>query len=179
MIGTLTSRDSCTPLETADNHRRLGPIGVGIAAVMVGLGTALAVSALREGHAPSGAPSPSAFFAIPIITIIVFSVLVIVGIANRARPDFHKRFMTLATAAILAAAIARFPLPFIASGGPPVFFGLTDLFIIACATYNLFTRRQVHLATLWSGGAIIASQASSLLVGGTAIWHDLTTWLVS
>jgi hypothetical protein len=37
-----------------DIHRRLGVMGVGIAALMVALGTALAVSALQGGHAPSG-----------------------------------------------------------------------------------------------------------------------------
>ncbi|HUB94873.1 MAG TPA: hypothetical protein VL993_03095 [Stellaceae bacterium] len=160
-----------------DIHRRLGLVGAGIAALMVGLGVALAVSALRDGHAPSGGPSPAALFALPIFIIFVFLILFVLGIVYRARPQFHKRFMTLATAAILAAAVARFPLSFIKN--PFVFFGLTDIFIVACGTYDLFARGRVHPATVWGGVAIIASQVLSLLVGRTAFWVGFSAWLAS
>jgi hypothetical protein len=162
-----------------DVHRRLGLLGVGLAVTMVVLGTALAVSALREGRAPSGAPSPSAFFAIPIGTMIAFTALVVLGAIHRARPGFHKRFMMLATVAILPAAIARFPLAFIATGGPPVFFALTDLLIVALAAYDLSTQRRVHPATLSGAALVIVSQFLSLLVGSTASWLALTTWITA
>jgi glutathione S-transferase len=48
-------------------------------------------------------------------------------IAERLNEDYLLGAGFSVADAILAAAIARFPLPFIASGGPPVFFGLTDL----------------------------------------------------
>ena len=35
--------------------------------------------------------------------------------------------------------------------GPPGFFGLTDLFIVAMLVYDLATRRKVHPATIWGG----------------------------
>jgi hypothetical protein len=160
-----------------DIHRRLGLVGAGIAVLMVGLGVALAVSALRDGHAPSGGPPPSVLFALPIFTVVVFLLLVIVGMIYRARPQFHKRFMTLATAAILSPALARFPSSFFQN--PLVFFGLTDVFIIACGTYDLVTRGRVHPATVWGGVAIVASQILSLLVGGSTIWSRFSTWLMA
>ena len=158
-----------------DIHRRLGLVGAGVAVLMVGLGVALAVSALRYGHAPSGGPSPSVLFALPIFTIFAFLFLVIAGIGYRAQPQFHKRFMTLATAAILSPALARFPFAFFQN--PLVFFGSTDVFIIACGTYDLVSRGRVHPATVWGGVVIIASQILSLLVGGSAIWFRFSTWL--
>lgn len=160
-----------------DIHRRLGLAGAGVAVLMVGLGVALAVSALREGHAPPGAPPPSVLFALPIFTIVVFLLLVIAGMAYRARPLFHKRLMTLATAAILSPALARFPFAFFQN--PLVFFGVTDAFIIACGTYDLVTRGRVHPATVWGGIAIIASQILSLLIGFSAVWSRFSTWLVA
>jgi hypothetical protein len=105
-------------------------------------------------------------------------VLVGIGIANRARPAWHKRFMILATAALLPAAIARIPLGFIETGGPPVFFGLTDLFVVAVVLYDLATLRRVHPATLWAGGIIIAAQPLCLIVSGTPAWHAFATWLM-
>jgi hypothetical protein len=159
-----------------DIHRRLGVAGAGIAVLMVGLGVALAVSALREGHAPPGAPPPSVLFALPVFTIVVFLLLVIAGMAYRTRPQFHKRLMTLATAAILSPALARFPSAFFQN--PLVFFGVTDAFIAACAIYDLFARGRIHPATAWGGAAIIASQILSLLVGVSAIWSRFSTWLV-
>lgn len=160
-----------------DLHRRLGLAGGGIALLMVGLGVALAVSALRDGHAPRGGPPPSVLFALPIFTIFTFLFLVIVGIAYRARTQFHKRFMTLATAAILTPALARFPFAFFQN--PLVFFGVADLFIIACGTYDLVTRGRVHPATVWGGVAIIAWQILSVLIGISAIWSRFCVWLVA
>lgn len=161
-----------------DLHRRLGVAGAGIAVLMLGLGVALAVSALREGHAPPpGAPPASVLFALPIFTIVVFLLLVIAGIAYRARPLFHKRFMTLATAAILSPALARFPFAFFQN--PLVFFGVTDAFIIVCGTYDLATRGRIHPATVWGGIAIIASQILSLLIGISPIWSRFSAWLIA
>lgn len=178
-MALLISQTSLIAADRRDLHRRLGWVGAVIAISMVGLGAALAVDALRAGIAPNGAPSPSAFFAIPISTLFAFCVLVGLGIFFRNRAQFHKRFMILATVAILPAAVARFPLPFIVSGGPPVFFALTDIVIVACAAYDVLSLRRVHRATLWGGLIVVGLQIMSLLVGGTAAWQSLTARLVS
>jgi len=160
-----------------DIHRRLGVAGAAIAVLMVGLGIALAVSALREGHAPPGAPPPSVLFALPVFTIVVFLLLVIAGVAYRAEPLFHKRLMTLATAAILSPALARFPFSFFQN--PLVFFGVTDAFVVACAIYDVNARGRIHPATVWGGGAVIASQILSLAIGISPIWSRFSAWLAA
>ena len=160
-----------------DIHRLTGVVGAGIAALMVGLGIALAVSALREGHAPVGAPPASVLFALPIFTIFVFLLLVIAGLLYRARPQFHKRYMTLATAAILSPALARFPFAFFQN--PLVFFGVADVFVIACGAYDLVTDGRVHRATAWGGVAVIGSQILSLVIGGSPMWSKFSTWLIA
>jgi hypothetical protein len=153
-----------------DIHRPLGYFGAAIAGLMVVLGTWLAIDALRRGFAPPSAPSPIIFFAIPIFSLIPFPFLVGLGVANRRRPAWHKRFMILSTAPLVSAAIARIPLGFIEHGGPPVMFALCDIFILAVVLYDAMTLKRVHPATLWAGAIIIASQPICLIVSGTSAW---------
>jgi hypothetical protein len=85
--------------------------------------------------------------------------------------------MTLATIALLSAPIAR--IPGVLQGGPPAFFGLTDLFIVALLVYDLATRRKVHPATIWGGLVIVASQPVRLMISGTPAWLAFAGWLTS
>jgi hypothetical protein len=159
-------------------HITLGTFGTGLAGAMVVLGLSLAIDGLQRGHAPHGAPSAEAFFAIPVATIALFLVLVSLGIANRSKPDWHKRFMILATAAISTAAVARIPLGFIEQGGPPVFYGVVDLFIVAIAIYDWRTKGRIHPATLWSAAIMVSGQLASLIVGSTHAWQAFAASLV-
>ena len=99
------------------------------------------------------------------------------GWRNRRRPDYHKRYMILATALLLDAAVARIPLGFIESGGIVVAFVLADAFILLTALYDVATQRRVHPATLMGGAIIIGSQVLRLVIGGTAAWQHFAMWL--
>ena len=116
------------------------------------------------------------FLAIPLFDMLVFSSLVSAGFYFRRRADVHKRLMVLATISILSAAIARLPFG-ILKAGPPAFFGLTDLFIVACVLYDLIARRRLHRATVWGGLLIILSQPLRLMISGTSAWMAFATWL--
>jgi hypothetical protein len=108
--------------------------------------------------------------------MLVFSILVSAGFYFRRRPDVHKRLMMLATVSVLAAAVARLPFA-IMQAGPPAFFGVTDIFIVACVLYDLITLRRVHRATALAGLLIIISQPLRLLISGTHAWLVFATWL--
>ena len=151
-------------------HKRLGWCGAVLALLMVGLGLVAAVDAMRNGRAPIPGLDPRSFFAVPFFDLVVFASLIAAGVLKRGSPDAHRRIMLVATIAIIDAAIARIPLDFIRNGGPPVFFGLTDLFVFAGWGYDLITRRKIHPAFLWSGIALIVSQALRLAISGTAAW---------
>ena len=158
-----------------DVHRRLGVAGGVLAGMMVAAGTALAVEAVRRGVAPPGVGSVEAFFAVPIGDMLMFGGLVACGLYYRRKPEMHKRLMLLATIGILDAAIARWPL--VAGTGPLVFFGLTDLFIVAAWLYDFRTRGKVHPAFLCGGLALIASQPLRLFVAGTDAWLAFARWV--
>lgn len=160
----------------ADLHRRLGVAGVGLGLVMVALGVFIAITRTRDGLSASieGVP-PLAFLAVPLIGMIVFPALLGAAVYYRRRSDVHKRLMLIATLELVTAGIAR--LPFIAPYGPVAFFGATDLFLAAIVVYDLATLKRVHLATLWGGLLLIASQPLRLLIGGTAPWLAFAAWL--
>ena len=158
-------------------HRRLGWAGAVIAVLMILVGTTTAVVRAKEGAAPPGAASPLAFLTIPLGDMLVFALLVGAAIYYRRRADVHKRLMLLATIAILPAAVARLPFAFIQEGGPLVFFGLTDLFVLLMLAYDLLTRGRPQRATVLGGLLLVASHPLRLVVGDTQAWLSFATWL--
>jgi hypothetical protein len=158
-------------------HRRLGVAGAVLAVLMILIGCATAIIRAKIVEVPPGAPSPLVFLTIPLGDMLVFASLVGAGFYFRRRADVHKRLMLLATISILPAATARLPFAFIQQIGPLAFFGLADLFILACLLYDLITRRRLHRATVWGGLLIVVSQPLRLIIGNTQAWIAFATWL--
>ena len=156
-------------------HRRLGVVGGLTAVAMLVVGTLAAIAAARRGFTPPGGPPPLTFLIIPLGDLVVFSGLVGTALYLRQRSQTHKRLMLLATIALLTPAIAR--LPGIAAAGPPAFWGLTDLFIVACFVYDRVTSGRIHPAFKWGGLFVLAMQPLRLIVGGTGPWLAFAQWL--
>ena len=161
-----------------DIHRRLGILGGVIATLMILIGASTAVIRASQGATPVPGVSPLSFLVVPLGDISVFAILVGAGFYYRRRPDVHKRLMLLATVSILAAAIARLPFA-IMQAGPPAFFGITDLFVLACILYDLITLKRVHRATALAALLIIASQPLRLMLAGTHVWLAFAAWLTN
>ncbi len=159
-----------------DLHRRLGVGGAVWAGLVLIVGFATAISAARRGVTPG--PPPLVFLSVPLGDLAVFAILVASGLYFRRRSEIHKRLMLLSCGAFLTAAIARIPLGFIATGGPLVYFGLTDLFVLACVAFDTAKNRKLHPAFGWGTLLLIASQPLRLLLAGTDAWLRFATWLV-
>ncbi len=156
-------------------HRRLGVSGGALAVAMLVAGTMAAIDAARRGFTPPGGPPPLTFLIIPLGDLVVFSALVAAALYRRRQPQTHKRLMLLATLALLTPAIAR--LPGIAAIGPPAFWGLTDLFIVACFVYDRVTIGRIHPAFKWGGLFVLVMQPMRLILGGTGPWLAFAQWL--
>lgn len=156
-------------------HRQLGLAGFCLAAVMVVLGVEAAIHAIRTNHTPPGI-DPRSFLVLPFFGITVFAVLAGLGFVRRKRRETHKRLMLLASIAMLDAAIARIPGVF-AAGGPLASFGLQDLFLIACISYDFAARRRIHPAYLYGGLFILAMQPLRIIVSQTPWWLAFGDWL--
>ncbi len=158
-----------------DLHRKLGTVGAVLAVAMVTLGTLGALIAARRPAGFVGVPIPPLqFLAIPIFDMVLFGTFACLGFIRRRNAQSHKRWMLLATINLVTAAIARWPGVF--DFGPPAFFGLTDLFIVALGVWDFRTRGRLHPVTLWGGLLIIVSQPLRLVVSGTEAWLGFARW---
>jgi hypothetical protein len=156
-------------------HRQLGVVGGCLAAAMLVVGTLAAIASARRGFTPPGGPPPLVFLIIPLGDLLVFGSLVGAALYFRRQPQTHKRLMLLATIALLTPAIAR--LHGIAAAGPLAFWGLTDVFIVACFVYDRVTSGRIHPAYKWGGLFVLAMQPLRLMLGGTGPWLAFAQWL--
>jgi hypothetical protein len=159
-------------------HRRVGVLGLLVAVLVVIVGVAAAIDAGRRGASPAPGVSSLMFMAVPLFDMPVFGLLVGVALWNRRRPGIHKRLMLLATLGMLTPAIARIPLAFIQRGGPPVFFGLALLIVLACIAIDTAWNRRLHPAFAWGGALIVAMLPLRLVIGSSAAWARFAGWLV-
>lgn len=158
-----------------DLHRRLGIAGALLALLVVVVGVSTAIAAAARGVSPG--PPPLVFLVVPLGDMAVFAILAGSGLALRRRSDTHKRLMLLASVGMLTAAFARVPLGFIAAGGLPLYFALTDLCVLACAAYDTVRHRRLHPAMLWGVLLIVVSQPARLLLAATPAWQQFAAWL--
>jgi hypothetical protein len=157
-------------------HQRLGTIGALLALLVLIVGVITAVSAAARGSSPG--PPPLQFLVVPLGDMFLFAIFVGAALYFRRRLDIHKRLMLIGAVNLLTAAIARIPLNFILTGGPLVFFGLTDLCLVAFVLFDTIKHRKLHPVFLWGTLVFIASQPLRLLLAGTGAWMQFATWLV-
>ena len=157
-----------------DIHRKLGVAGAALAAIMLPLGVAVAIQAIRTNHTPPGI-DPRSFLALPFFDLALFAIFIVAGIWLRKQSQAHKRLMLLATIVMLDAAIAR--LPGLFALGPIAFFAIQDLFVLAGPLYDVATRRRVHPAYVWGGLLIVLTQPLRLFISQTTWWLAFGDWL--
>ena len=158
-------------------HQRLGILGAVLAVLLFIVGILTGIAGAARGATPG--PPALQFLVIPLGDMLVFAILVGTALYfRRSRLDVHKRLMLLAAVNLLAPAIARIPLHFIATGGALAFFGLTDLCLLACVGFDTIRNRRLHPAFLWGTLFIVAFQPLRLMLAGTDVWMRFATMLV-
>jgi hypothetical protein len=154
-------------------HRKVGIFGFTVAAAVLAIGTVTAIIAAHNGVSPG--PPPLVFLAIPLGDMLVFATLAGLGLANRNRGAYHKRYMLMASLGILTAPIAR--IPALAAGGLPLFFGVTDLIILGFVLSDSVGKRRLHPAFAIGLAVVIGSQVGRFLIAGTPMWLAFAGWL--
>jgi uncharacterized membrane protein YozB (DUF420 family) len=156
-------------------HQRLGWIGAGIAAAMIGLVAAAVIEELRRVN---GFPPPPLALALSIFDIIVFAALVGAALYCRKRPDWHKRFMLSATIVLLGAPMFRAVVHSLGRGDMAkvsiVSTLLVDAFFLPCFAYDLLTRRRIHPAYLVALALIVLDQVAQATVVSWKPWIDFS-----
>jgi hypothetical protein len=151
-------------------HRSLGALAFCLPPIMVVLGLAAAIDALHRG-VRIGPLDPAVSFAIPMIGIVGFTIVVYAAWRARRRPDAHKRLVLIATMDLVAAAFGRFPWGRI--GLPPAAGAVTGLgvLLLMLCIYDLITIRRIHRSTMWAAPLALATVALSVPIGMTSAWH--------
>ena len=160
-------------------HRKVGTVGIALALLVLAMGLQTAIASARAGVTPLPSIPPLVFLIMPVAELVIFAVLFGAAIAMRKRGPYHKRFMLLASLAILTPAMARLPFEFVRVGGPPAFFALTDLVILACIAFDTVKNRRVHPAFIIGFIVVIVGQLGRIAVASTPQWMAFARWLVS
>ena len=162
-------------------HRAFGIAGIVLAPALIVIGLWTAIASGRNGTSPPGWANPEAFLLVPFTAIALFAGFFIAAIANRHRPDYHKRLMLLATIAMLVPALSRImrmtQLPFL----PPGVWGaliVVNLYLGALVVYDLSSRGRLHTATLWGVAVHLASWPVRLTLGYTEAWQGFAGTLL-
>ncbi len=170
----LMTQTSLVSAGRVDIHRRLGIAGFLLACLMIILGVLAATDSLVRGAGPAGG-DPKFFYIIPLTDMLIFATLVFFAFRARSNPAAHKRVILVATIGLTIAAIARWPFVFVFRNAAMAAL-LSYLFLIILATYDVWSTRKVHRATLWASAFLIFVQQIRLPIGKTEAWHAFATW---
>ncbi len=145
--------------------RPIAVIAILSAIVIVGL------SGFDGVQTGSGLPDSTALF-IQIGTMTWFSVLAILGFRSTARPEYHKRYMIMASIAMLAPAYSRLARLLVEGRLPADSAFLAVPLIAALFVYDLRTRRSPHPVTLWAGLGYLAYISVRLPIARSDWWNN-------
>jgi hypothetical protein len=95
-----------------------------------------------------------------ILSVVAFAVLLGLAVVYRRRGDFHKRFVLLASVAIVPPALARMSrLEFLGSEQGPFIPLCMLLLLLAMVANDYRQQRRVHIATVTGIGILLATTA--------------------
>lgn len=175
-------------------HRAWGLLGISLATAMLFTGLAVAIQGLQFRLDAGYGDAARAFTIVPVTAVLMFGGFVTAAILNLRRPEWHKRFMLLATVSLLQAAIARFFFLAATGGGPGARPGLgppqpiegtmmagflVELLIVAAMVHDWRSHGRVHPAYLWGFGVTVAVHLLRPLIGYTEAWYRFADFLVS
>ena len=161
---------------------------------MVFTGFGVAIEGLHSRLAMGQGDSARAFVLVPVTAILLFAGFVAAAIVNVRRPEWHKRFMLVATAALLGAAIARIVFVAVTGGGPglrpglgatpPPFMTVTASLVallpVVAAMINDWRRTgRVHPAYSWGFAICLSVHLLRPMIGETATWLRFTDFLLA
>lgn len=173
----LIAQNSLAWAGRVDIHKRLGLAGFLLACLMVIVGWMAATDRLARGTAPAGLDSYF-FYIVPMTDMVIFATLIFFAYRMRRDPAAHKRIIYIATVGILIAAIARFPSKWLFHNAPHAAIA-SYAFLLLLISYDLWSTRKIHRATLWAGAFLIFVQQIRLPIGKTAAWHSFAAWVQS
>ena len=116
------------------------------------------------------------FYIVGLTDILIFAVPLYFAFRTRLEPPAHKRFIYIATIALVTPAIAHLPFAFVYRKSPVVAL-LAESFLLVLVGYDLWSTRRIHRATLSAGSFLIFLLQTRVPMGKTAAWHTFAAWV--
>ena len=175
-------------------HRAWGLFGISLATAMLFTGMMVAIEGLHARIDAGAGDTARAFLIVPLGAIWMFGGFVAAAVANVKRPEWHKRFMLVATTCLLQAAVARFFFLAVTGGGPGMRPGLApvqpvaaslgpsmvvELLVVAAMVHDWRERGRVHPAYWWGFGITIAVDLLRPVIGYTDAWYAVANFLLA
>jgi hypothetical protein len=164
-----------------DIHKRLGIFAACVGGVLAVQALHLGIAGVAAGHAPPGR-DPLQFLSVPIGTTLMFSSFLVAALTLRRKRDWHKRFMFLATLALIVPAIGRLDTFVMVPLGLPraVLATYITIAFVAWAWWDDWRKfHRVHPAYVWGGLILIVSVPLRRSIGMTDWWRPIAEWIVS
>lgn len=162
-------------------HRTLGTLGISVATGLIIFATVITILNIAVTLETSTDPFVFGLMYLSLAAIVSFTILFIMAMNKTRQPDYHRRYMLLATVAFIGAGINRFYVFLFDVQFAPFWFlnACADLFIVALALYDWKSLGRLHPATLTGGSIVITIQILQWPIAGTDSFASFTYWLVS
>ena len=139
-------------------HRKLGIVGAGLAALVLGLGVFTIVHSIeRQKPDADSTLVMELFVAFDGISLLVFAGLVLAGVLYRQRREIHKRLMLMAMMGLLPPAYARLIANVTHENVELLVLGMMYASALSCLLVDAWRHRRVHPAFAIGSGLIIAA----------------------
>jgi hypothetical protein len=158
-------------------HKKLGYLSIALAVLMFFLGLLTALKGAVNGHNPGGPfPDEFGFMIVSFGDISIFLLFFILALLYRKKPDYHKRWMLLATiGGLVLAPISRLPY---AVGQFPIIMAVFISMMLISPIFDLIHFKKIHPANIWGPIVIILSVPMRTFIGMTDAWHQFAVWMV-
>jgi hypothetical protein len=176
-------------------HRRLGPVGLGLAVTLIVLGYLMLIDVTRRGYDLSGdltrvfvapgSPIDPATILIPLSGFLNFAILVAAGLSYRHRSEIHKRLMLFAMVPLAGEPIVHL-FGYLVGHWPGLQAVLTVigvpiqiLILSASAIYDRVSQGRIHPVSLWVPVLFFAwMNVLQFVVFPSAAWREFAAWLI-
>ena len=159
-------------------HRKLGVAGFVLACGMVLTVLLTAADFAMRAKAKPNSEALLTLLVVPFTDAAAFAVLAGLAYALRKNAAAHKRLIIIATAGLTRAALVRWHVPILFQHQHAAYTA-TYVFLVLLATYDLWSTRKIHRATIWGSVFLILMEQIGGFIGPTAPWHAFAHWVQS
>jgi hypothetical protein len=159
-------------------HVKVGKFGMAYGAALVAFGLGLSLWVFARKVAAVGVDGVRGGFLVPLVDMLTYSIFLGAAWVTRRRPEYHRRFILLATNTILIAAVGRL------FGGtasvaardtiPFLLLWLSPLWI--AMVYDWLRHRTLH-AVYVAGAFLLIALRYRQLLRETDTWMAVSHWL--